>query len=92
MDNAIHSLEAQETTTEISSVAEWLHRVRPFYGGQEHLIREIRAVGIKNTFEIVQLLEQAKSASFKFSMGGLAGQVRAPARRSEYLTRVEKAS
>jgi hypothetical protein len=31
-------------------------------------------------------------ASFKFSMGGLAGQVRAPARRSEYLTRVEKAS
>ncbi|MGF7137115.1 hypothetical protein P3T40_008628, partial [Paraburkholderia sp. EB58] len=33
-----------------------------------------------------------KNASFKFSMGGLAGQVRAPARRSEYLTRVEKAS
>jgi hypothetical protein len=32
------------------------------------------------------------NASFKFSMGGLAGQVRAPARRSEYLTRVEKAS
>jgi hypothetical protein len=33
-----------------------------------------------------------KDASFKFSMGGLAGQVRAAARRSEYLTRVEEAS
>ena len=32
------------------------------------------------------------SASFEISMGGLAGQVRAPARRSEYLTRVEEAS
>jgi hypothetical protein len=31
-------------------------------------------------------------ASFQFSVGGLAGQVRAPARRSEYLTRVEEAS
>ncbi len=33
-----------------------------------------------------------KNASFKFSVGGLAGQVRAPARRSEYLTRVEEVS
>ena len=39
-----------------------------------------------------QLIQAEKDASFKFSMGGLAGQVRAPARRSEYLTRVEKAS
>ena len=29
-------------------------------------------------------------ASFKFSVGGLAGQVRARARRSEYLTRFEE--
>jgi hypothetical protein len=42
--------------------------------------------------EVEKQLRYHKIASFKFSMGGLAGQVRAPARRSEYLTRVEEAS
>src|SRR6266702_1026661 len=36
--------------------------------------------------------QERKFASFKSRMGGLAGQVRASARRSEHLTRVEKVS
>jgi putative transposase len=45
----------------------------------------------KKTHRQEQNLEQ-KKASFKSRVGGLAGQVRASARRSEHLTRVEKVS
>ena len=52
----------------------------------------IELIDDKSTERMAIVKQPLKCASFKFSMGGLAGQVRAAARRSEYLTRVEEAS
>ncbi|MDF3116320.1 hypothetical protein KPA94_23090 [Burkholderia semiarida] len=40
---------------------EWLEKINPFYGGQSYLVSKIKSCGIKNTYEIVVLVDQAKS-------------------------------
>ncbi|TDN69060.1 uncharacterized protein DUF2252 [Paraburkholderia sp. BL10I2N1] len=53
----------------------------------DHLNRRTDLKGKKRVLKI-----DGKKAYFKFRVAGLAGQVRASARRSEYLTRVEEVS
>lgn len=67
--------EVKKTYCDDLALNDWLGRIRPFYGGPDHLIRTIRKVGIRNTFEVVQLLEQAKSFVGVVSPSSLSDQL-----------------